>query len=86
MRKCRLHNVELKNGKREIRRGFPPAPPDGLADAERTLFPNAKSFEIAGCVIGPDDPEESRVYFCPACREAESAWHTAHEGADFWRP
>ena len=86
MRKCRLHNVGLKFGTREIRRGLPPAPPDGYSEAEKGLFPNAKSFELAGCLVGPDDPQVSRVYFCPACRTAELEWHNNRDAENFWRP
>ena len=86
MRQCKLHNVELKFGKREIRRGFPPAPPEGFFEAEEALFPNAKSFEIGGCSVSLDDVNEKRVYFCPECRNAESDWHAGRDAEEFWRP
>ena len=86
MRKCGLHNVGLKLGTREIRRGLPPAPPEGFFEAEETLFPNAKSFEIGGCLVSPDDVNEKRVYFCPECRKAELDWHAGRDVERFWQP
>ena len=89
MPKCRLHNVDLLFGKTVIRRGLPPAPPDGFFDAEGSLFPNARTFEIGGCVMpepgGPNDRDEKRVRYCPSCRQAQKAWQLEREVDDFWK-
>ena len=89
MRRCRLHDVELRYGTKAVRRGMPPAPPQGFFDAEESLFPNAKFFEIGGCLIpepgSAEAHDEKRVWYCTTCREAQRSWQTGREVEDFWQ-
>lgn len=85
MRKCKVHGTALKNGTVPIRYGFPAGPPVGYFEAERSLFPNAKSFMIGGCLVG-NNKSSQRVRYCPECREAESAWTSQNETDEFWLP
>jgi hypothetical protein len=86
VRKCRVHGTELKSGKQDVRRGEPPAPPEGYFAAIRELFPNAKSFEMGGCLVGVELKDEKKVRFCPACREAEKDWQAGRRDVeDFWQ-
>ncbi len=85
MRTCRIHNVPLNYGRAEIRRGYPPAPPEGYFDAEENLFPLARTFELGGCVVDSDDKDEKRVRYCSVCREAQTKWLEGREVEDFWQ-
>ena len=86
MRICRVHNLPLKTGKAEIRRGLPPAPPGGYSEAAESLFPLSRSVEMGGCVVGLELKDEKRIRFCPACRDAERKWLEDHDADEFWRP
>ena len=84
---CHIHGGELQKGVTEIRRGMPSSgPPAGYFEAQNELFPNSKSFDIGGCLVGPGLKDERSARFCPECREAERTWSSEHGAEDFWRP
>ena len=84
---CEIHNVELQNDNVEVRRGYPPAPPQGYDEAATELFPHANAWVLAGCVILDDLDEEDdyeQVQFCSQCRIAQKSWLDGREVEDFW--
>ncbi len=43
-------------------------------EAQSRQFPNARAFMLGGCMLTPDPPTKTEVYYCPKCREAHAAW------------
>lgn len=47
---------------------------DAERSAKRELFPYSRSLGYGGCMTPPNPPTEDAVWFCAACRKAESEW------------
>lgn len=89
MRRCEIHAENLQSDSVEVRRGLPPAPPEGYREAETDFFPYANSWIMGGCVIlvGVDEPgDREQVEFCPQCRIAQRSWFEGRQSEEFWRP
>lgn len=65
-----LEQVRIKYGLIRFSREF--------LDAQPKLFPNARSFLLGGCLVGPNQPKTGEVRFCPKCRDAEQLWARDH--------
>lgn len=70
---CAIHDETLLRDVVPLRYGLIRFTPEYL-EARPRLFPNARSFMLGGCMLTPDRPTRTEVYFCPKCREAQSAW------------
>jgi hypothetical protein len=78
---CRVHGGRLEAGSAPIRYGLIRLDKQYLR-AQKTSFPNAKSFLLGGCRVGTHVTADVR--FCPECRKAREAW--CLENPQFNRP
>ena len=85
-RKCKLHDTPLRYDRIPVRFGMPPGPPDKYFESKEALFPNAKTWEMGGCVMGLESEHSSGVYYCSECRVAEKEWLATTDASDYWRP
>ena len=72
---CKVHGVLLKKDRVEIIYGLMLYQDDYL-EAQRTLFPNARTSATGGCIV--EDTKFAIVAYCPKCRKAEAKWSRAH--------
>lgn len=74
---CSVHDLPLVPDVVPVRHGLR-RPLPGECEAQRRLFPNARSSVGAGCIVFDDSPTEMAVLYCLSCREAEAEWFAAH--------
>ena len=70
---CDVHRLPLKIASVPILYGLPDFDPV-VMQAEESLFPHARRSYEAGCLVGPSSPKQTRMRFCPKCRDAEEQW------------
>lgn len=74
--KCKIHGEPLITGTVQIQYGLVRLSPE-FCEAQKTLFPNARSFILGGCVLR--EQKTRPVSYCQKCREAEATWLKRHE-------
>lgn len=85
---CPIHHQLLRRDRVPIEYGLVGFQP-GYFEAEKSLFPNANTVSLGGCVIETTldacsgreiqlSPEYADVLYCPACRRAAERWSKLH--------
>lgn len=75
---CDVHDQPLQRGKAEVIWGLP-VEREAETRARLALFPSALTHTYGGCIVPADAASEVDVWFCLACRHAESEWQLPPE-------
>jgi hypothetical protein len=78
---CPVHSEWMKAAEVPISYGFP-APREKYWNAAPVLFPNARNYIHAGCVVTTGSPKSGQALYCASCRTAEKVWVKENESAD----
>lgn len=73
---CELHGTLMKPDTVPLAYGLPPKDEE-LWEARATLFPNANSYRLGGCIVGSSG-YSTETLACQQCRDAERAWIRTH--------
>lgn len=77
-KRCDVHGQPLQRGTAAVIWGLPVVG-DAESRARLALFPNAHTHTYGGCMVPADAASEVEVWFCSACRQAESDWRLPAE-------